>query len=283
MADRVTLRPETAVLVRSILDTERLHRLGVDMTETRKDFFNSSGADLILPSPRQVSHLMGIRRLPVDTRKRHSHSLGRSSKNVAAQPLSPIRSVEHHGCCLPNNSKLLRAVPQPCTSCQRSDLPERFHSHLLTSAKSSSHAPNASDDVTTKSRGLSNLAKLKKKFTWSRKVTSLAGDNSLEDDSGIGSQQSSSDELSTHRSTAFYTISLSPKTSNGKAQRVATPPPADHVTKVMTSQQDKVKQQPFLLCYLCGRMFGTASLKIHQPQCLQVSSASSVPSRAFRP
>jgi zinc-finger of a C2HC-type len=261
MADRVTFRPETAVLVRSILDTERLNRLGVDMAETRKDFFNSSRADFILPSPRQpVSHLMAIRRTnPAagqDTRKRHSHSLSRSSKNV---PLSPIksRSVEHHGCCLPNNSS--RTVPQPCTSCQRSDLPERFHSHLLTA--DNRMAPNPPDDVnwTAKSRGLSNLAKLKKKFTWSRKVTSSAGDN--KDDSGIGS----SDDLSTHRSTAFYTISLSPKTSSRKS-------PVDHVTKV---PEEKVKQQPFLLCYLCGRMFGSASLKIHQPQCLQVCSASS--------
>ena len=275
MADRVTFRPETAVLVRSILDTERLNRLGVDMAETRKDFFNSSRADFILPSPRQpVSHLMAIRRTnPLagqDTRKRHSHSLGRSSKNVA-QPLSPIKSVEHHGCCLPNNSKS-RAVPQPCTSCQRSDLPERFHSHLLAADKSCINAPNPSN------RGLSNLAKLKKKFTWSRKVTSLAGDN--KDDSGIGSQQSSSDELSTHRSTAFYTISLSPKTSSRKSQWGQRPAsPADHVTNV---QEDKVKQQPFLLCYLCGRMFGTASLKIHQPQCLQVCSAPSKPPPGIR-
>lgn len=29
-------------------------------------------------------------------------------------------------------------------------------------------------------------------------------------------------------------------------------------------------RSPFLTCNICGKQFGTASLRIHQPQCLQV-------------
>ena len=59
MGDKVShrvraVRPETAVLVRaSVLDTERLERLGVDMAATRKHFLAGAGAaSLLLASPR---------------------------------------------------------------------------------------------------------------------------------------------------------------------------------------------------------------------------------------
>ena len=35
-----------------------------------------------------------------------------------------------------------------------------------------------------------------------------------------------------------------------------------------SSQSSGVRQPPYVICYICGRKYGTHSIAIHEPQCL---------------
>ncbi|KAM4808609.1 zinc finger protein 474-like [Rhinophrynus dorsalis] len=45
--------------------------------------------------------------------------------------------------------------------------------------------------------------------------------------------------------------------------------PQNESTKQTTDKPPVIKQPPTVVCYICGREFGTKSISIHEPQCLQ--------------
>lgn len=114
-------RCRTAVVRATILNTDRLHQLGVDMSTRRCKDLLREAQDFILPAVNPPSRPpMGTMMFPSHYSPSPPHrlppSLLSSRNRIPRQFIQPDVSA--------------RRIPTPCNSCQRSDgAAERFHSH----------------------------------------------------------------------------------------------------------------------------------------------------------
>lgn len=132
-------RSRTAKLARAtILDTNRLHQLGVDMSTRRcrepfaeplENFLLVSTSTNVLPlsnTTRQFLHkpptlLSGLNSPPAS---------GRSLASIRGNTYKRFGTQPHQLDVQQDSSWVHRKIPTPCNSCQRSDgSAERFHSH----------------------------------------------------------------------------------------------------------------------------------------------------------
>lgn len=123
-------------------------------------------------------------------------------------------------------------LPEPCRTCGRPDAPERFHSH-----------PDVRTVIKKKSEPLLKTPTMKSSV---QKPVAMKYKSKL----------------------TPSPKKKAPVTETKQATNVAPPvvPPVDR------PRTRSGKGPRMLTCYLCGREFGTASLPLHEPKCLQVRS-----------
>lgn len=133
-----------------------------------------------------------------------------------------------------NNNDLIAStkLPEPCKTCGRPDQPERFHSHPATPLK-----PLKKMEETVKVPVKSTVQK-----PVAIKYTSRKNENKP-----IPLKKSTLPTQNVIHSSAQKGEAAKERPKTGKKART-------------------------LMCYLCGREFGTASLPLHEPRCLEVGS-----------
>lgn len=162
-------------------------------------------------------------------------------------------------------------VPEPCRTCGRPEQPERFHSHPPPSShRSRQHDDNNNnnndDDDTrpavTKSSVRKPVPMKYRSGKSKRKETEMAASGS---EASLPGKVSSPDALREN-------------SSDTKKPELDRKPPRPGAGGVFLVLEDKGSDKPnvrsgprTVLCYLCGREFGTASYPLHEPHCLQVS------------
>ncbi|XP_026464247.1 uncharacterized protein LOC113366807 [Ctenocephalides felis] len=135
---------------------------------------------------------------------------------------------------------LKQHIPEPCKTCGRNDLPERFHSHGRNGSTTGnvSSIPTASLGIGSRNRNL--------------KRSTLQQNN-----------KSPSESVST-----AATPRASPRLAKSQTSAHQTSPLQSHreAHKLKGNLIQSLRPRT-LTCYLCGREFGTASLHLHEPRC----------------
>lgn len=126
-------------------------------------------------------------------------------------------------------------LPQPCKTCGRPDQPERFHSHPATPPKPF--------------KKMDEAVKIPTKSTVQKPVA-------------IKYQSKKNDKPIPLKKSPLPVQHL-----------IHSPPPGSDGHGQVQGDRPKTGKGPrTLTCYLCGREFGTASLPLHEPKCLEVRS-----------
>lgn len=125
-------------------------------------------------------------------------------------------------------------LPEPCKTCGRSDQPERLHSHPVTSLKNS--------------RKMEENVKVPTKNTVQKPVAIR--------------YKSKKAEEKRAPSPTKKVVAISP--TKVKLEKAKEEENTKEVGRVKSAKRT-------LTCYLCGREFGTASLPLHEPRCLEVN------------
>ncbi|KAL1513549.1 hypothetical protein ABEB36_002949 [Hypothenemus hampei] len=137
----------------------------------------------------------------------------------------------------PDLVKSSTKLPSPCKTCGRPDLPERFHSHPITSIKSTVQKPIA---IRYKSKNGSTPE--------SQKASSAIV------------KKSSTSNTTSKTSAPIGVKLIKPSNENSDKENMGRKSVTPH--RVGSAKRT-------LTCYICGREFGTASLPLHEPKCLQ--------------
>ncbi|GJQ80799.1 putative cactus-binding C-terminus of cactin protein [Trypoxylus dichotomus] len=133
----------------------------------------------------------------------------------------------------------LSKLPQPCKTCGRVDQPERFHSHPETPPL----APKKMNEKTTVVKNTVQkpvAIKYKSKLTEKKKISTAPVKKDV--DTTVRSPRPPQKDDGS-----------AAKTNNGVAVR-----------NVASSKGPRT-----LTCYICGREFGTMSLPLHEPKCME--------------
>ncbi|XP_069672603.1 uncharacterized protein [Periplaneta americana] len=151
-------------------------------------------------------------------------------------------------------------VPAPCRTCGRPEQPERFHSHPPPSSRKQRHQ----DDNNNEDPARVNKSSVRKPVP----IKYRSGkSNRRKSDAAIPDSSKAS--------------SPDPLRRNSSAGAEREPQPVDRKSPrggagVFLILDDKGGDKPVaragprtVLCYLCGREFGTASYPLHEPHCLQ--------------
>lgn len=132
-------------------------------------------------------------------------------------------------------------LPEPCKTCGRPDQPERFHSHPETNQK----------------------PKITKKVD--EVLEKIPVKNIVQKPVAIKYKPKKFDSKESPKETIR-------KKSPLPAQKILrTPPATANIQEELNRRPVSGKVPKMLTCYICGREFGTASLPLHEPKCLQVS------------
>ncbi|XP_060516992.1 zinc finger protein 474-like [Cylas formicarius] len=158
---------------------------------------------------------------------------------VPGRKLTAMASANLNGVAnlaLPADLKLASStkLPEPCRSCGRPDQPERFHSHPATPAMAL-RKKNDSGDIAQENQRLLVKSTVQKPIAMRYKSKRLAQPISA-------------------------------------IKKSASPHQIDRTRSENTSKSDTTRissGKRTLTCYICGREFGTASLSLHEPKCLQ--------------
>ncbi|XP_050305951.1 uncharacterized protein LOC126743062 isoform X2 [Anthonomus grandis grandis] len=148
-------------------------------------------------------------------------------------------------------------LPSPCKTCGRPDLPERFHSHPATPLKTTPKKTVASKDLPEPLHGGNKSEKVATVKSSVQKPVAIKYKSS---------KTNRSAELTAQTSPVKKDLTVViPKPSS---------PIAENETKmgrksVATTPTRVGSAKRTLTCYICGREFGTASLGLHEPKCLQ--------------
>lgn len=146
-------------------------------------------------------------------------------------------------------------VPEPCRTCGRPEQPERFHSHPPPSShRQRQHDDNNNDDKRPALTKSSVRKPVPIKYRSGRSKRRESGEASVP------------------------SRVPSPDTKKPEKQHVGRKSPRAGAGGVFLVLDDRGNDKPIVrsgprtvLCYLCGREFGTASYPLHEPHCLQVS------------
>ncbi|XP_050513946.1 zinc finger protein 474-like isoform X3 [Diabrotica virgifera virgifera] len=134
-------------------------------------------------------------------------------------------------------------LPQPCNSCGRSDQPERLHSHPVTPIAANS--PKLLVKATVQKPVPLKYKSSKSKKEKSKKTPSPTRKPSLPSQNIVHSNPSSANMLAAKR------LEIMKKMQEGNDSRASS------------------SGKRTLTCYICGREYGTSSLKLHEPKCLE--------------
>ncbi len=289
-------RSRTAKLARAtILDTNRLHQLGVDMSTRRcrepfaeplENFLLISTSPDVMPlghTNRQFLHkpqtLLSELPSPPASGRSLASIRGNTYKRIGTQP----QQLQLHQ----DPSWVHRKIPTPCNSCQRSDgSAERFHSHERSSLshqhqillnpsasvnrlyhpKQQEHEPSQFLDhlrIKFLRTRVNNIRVLKHTGGKGSGSINLMGD-------GIATSYSTSRPSSSSSSSIVSGYQYSTRTLERGSRSELSPLPLKLNENKAEESLYYHPRQPFLTCPICMRQFGSSSLRIHQPQCLLV-------------
>ncbi|XP_072398550.1 uncharacterized protein [Diabrotica undecimpunctata] len=141
-----------------------------------------------------------------------------------------------------SDTKSTKQLPQPCNSCGRSDQPERLHSHPVTPITANS--PKLLVKATVQKPVPLKYKSSKSKKETSKKSPSPTRKSSIPSQNIVHSNPSSANMLAAKR------LEMMKKMQEGNDSRASS-------------------GKRTLTCYICGREYGTASLKLHEPKCLE--------------
>lgn len=171
--------------------------------------------------------------------------------------------------------KLSDEVPEPCRTCGRPEQPERFHSHPPASShkqrrqQDSNNNEDATRPAVTKSSVRKPVPIKYRSGKSNRRKLEVA---KTETETPVTSKVPSPDPLRRK-------ISVEVDTKTVQMQRMDRKSPRSAGGGVFLVLDDRGSDRPIarsgprtVLCYLCGREFGTASYPLHEPHCLQVSN-----------
>jgi len=171
--------------------------------------------------------------------------------------------------------KLSDEVPEPCRTCGRPEQPERFHSHPPASShqQRKQQDNNNNDDATRPAVTKSSVRKpVPIKYRSGKSNRRKLEAAKTETETTVTSKVPSPDP---HR----RKTSVEVDTKTVEMQRVDRKSPRSGGGGVFLVLDDRGGERPIarsgprtVLCYLCGREFGTASYPLHEPHCLQVSN-----------
>ena len=171
--------------------------------------------------------------------------------------------------------KLSDEVPEPCRTCGRPEQPERFHSHPPASSHQQRRQQdsNNNDDVTRPAVTKSSVRKpVPIKYRSGKSNRRKLEVVKTETETPVTSKVPSPDPLRRKASVEVDTKTV-------EMQRMDRKSPRSAGGGVFLVLDDRGSDRPIarsgprtVLCYLCGREFGTASYPLHEPHCLQVSS-----------
>lgn len=261
-------RAKTALVRATILDTDRLRQLGLDMSTQRcKDLFRVS-QDFILPSPRNRNDGSSCPPLLLSP----GISLSSAVRVVARVNKKTPTTANHFSsmiCNFSDTNMTQSRIPMPCNSCQKSDgLAERFHSHdrgPSTSNNSTVHEPKtmSHNEVPIDSDSEDNSTKKPSSLIHLRVRLSRA------------EQNSNCHWMASARNRPLPTHNHNPDTRSGNSEIMMNQPERMNystISQISAEYQPATwsHRPPFLVCHVCGKKFGTASLRIHLPQCLLV-------------
>jgi hypothetical protein len=166
-------------------------------------------------------------------------------------------------------------VPEPCRTCGRPEQPERFHSHPPPSSHQQRRQQdsNNNDDVTRPAVTKSSVRKpVPIKYRSGKSNRRKSEVAKTEAETSVTSKVPS--PVSRRRNT-----SVEVDTKTVEMQRVDRKSSRSAGGGVFLVLDDRGSDRPLVrpgprtvLCYLCGREFGTASYPLHEPHCLQVSN-----------
>lgn len=170
-------------------------------------------------------------------------------------------------------------VPEPCRTCGRPEQPERFHSHPPPSSHRQSSAArrqqddnnNNHHDVTTKPAVTKSSVRKPVPINYR---SGKSNRRKCEATKGAAAPPTEPTPDPLTRSSG-----VGPGSRTAEMQPVDRKSPMNSGGGVFLVLDDRptVKSGPrTVLCYLCGREFGTASYPLHEPHCLQVSTTMSL-------
>lgn len=206
-------------------------------------------------------------------RKEHIKDKSRSRKNTVVS----ITNAEEN-------------LPVPCTTCDRSTMPERFHSHGPPGAFKASFGvikrKKRAEVSSSIKRKLSSPHLKVKAQQNHQKVASKAKSFSIlkahqkhahKDKSSNGKSQSNKKSSSlTPNGTKNSEPHLNDKKGSENSSSEETNIDMSKAVDLESNKKVRKGMQhgpPSLICYICGRNFGTKSLQLHEPHCLEVSGA----------
>lgn len=239
--------------------------------EPNDDSHEDEESSIIQSAKLQVPSKLGVR-------SRSSRSTNKSVINRVKQP--SIIAIKNSVNDANNNNKTLKVpsrkpnlatiqtrrmpspdlvkstkLPSPCKTCGRPDLPERFHSHPATPLKLSprKNQPVKETKVPVKSSVQKPIA-----IKYKSKNCTIATDTKRKT-SPVKKSSISSGTL------PVPLVAVVPPT-----RRKESPSHPDTMgRKSSTPSRGSSGGKRTLTCYICGREFGTASLSLHEPKCLE--------------
>ncbi|XP_056636332.1 zinc finger protein 474-like [Diorhabda sublineata] len=273
-------RPLTATLDKpTVLDIRLIRK--IDMSKIRKEFLNISNLCRIpmllhnckphrprsLPPP--IMNKKNKNKSDIDDTSVEEESI--KSDRIAGRRASKLKSITVQrtvkNCDKNNNNKSIRVprknkdnthsnekkrigspsdakstkLPQPCNSCGRSDQPERLHSHPIASIKLVSSPKQQVKSTVQKPVAIKYKSKGKEK---PERKQSPKHEHSLPSQNIVHSNPTSANMLASRR------LEIVKKNRENNERRIGS-------------------GKRTLTCYICGREYGTASLKLHEPKCLE--------------
>ncbi|KAI4466974.1 zinc-finger of a c2hc-type [Holotrichia oblita] len=133
-------------------------------------------------------------------------------------------------------------LPQPCKTCGRVDQPERLHSHPETPLV----APN----------------KLNEKITVIK--------NTVQKPVAIKYKSKLNDKRRTASSPVKKATEVAAKSPPEMIKKVSSKVPVNVSNQTVNKRVASAKGPRTLTCYICGREFGTMSLPLHEPKCMEL-------------
>ncbi|KAJ8932560.1 hypothetical protein NQ318_011202 [Aromia moschata] len=278
-------RPLTATLeAPTILDISLMGK--IDMSKIRKEFLNISNlcrVPLVLKNRKAAKVTRPLSLPPAQKKKKKTSDAEDNWEKTSARKAkndkinddikksAVVNQTRHNGAIKvnnisdANNNKTRKSVPvsdrtsivrndankstklpEPCKTCGRPEQPERFHSHPATpmrQARKMEQSPKAPvKSIVQKPVAIKYKSKTKeteKKPSPNRKPASPP--QKMVQTPSNAEQRANSN-------------------NNNKAPAV--PKQTEPVPRAKSAKRT-------LTCYLCGREFGTASLPLHEPKCLQ--------------
>ncbi|XP_066262351.1 zinc finger protein 474-like isoform X1 [Euwallacea similis] len=163
----------------------------------------------------------------------------------------------------PDLGKSSTKLPSPCKTCGRPDLPERFHSHPATPLKLSPKkspgkravgATKSPEKIPVKSTVQKPIA-----IKYKSKGTSNMPSDTRKTQSPL--KKSTSSGLPIPKVCVTSPVKSKETPSSNKENSMG--------KKTSTTPLRGGSGKRTLTCYICGREFGTASLPLHEPKCIQ--------------